>query len=224
MAQAAASSRRSLEVRAVICLVLLRGRDRTHTQLSTTTPQPAFLIICAFLMLQATQPEDVYMVSECMMLASSTAEVFPDWLDGALDVNTRRHAILLSILLSHAAPAGQHHPQAAAAQLRAGVLQTQVRSKAPAAVAAPPSPPCCASPDSSQLSTVELCLCVRHRKPYRRGLTPYYFAAAQPASGMSISSNEQYFYFSSLVRSVVGSGTNSGAGWQHDGHGHARKV
>lgn len=40
----------------------------------------------------------------------------------------------------------------------------------------------------------------RHRrKPYRKGLTPYYFAAAQPG----LSGNEQFFYFTSLVRSLM---------------------
>lgn len=39
--------------------------------------------------------------------------------------------------------------------------------------------------------------CRPRRKPYRKGLTPYYFAAVQPG----LSGNEQFFYFTSLVRS-----------------------
>jgi hypothetical protein len=36
------------------------------------------------------------------------------------------------------------------------------------------------------------------RKPYCKGLTPYYFAAVQ----LGLSGNEQFFYFTSLVRSL----------------------
>jgi hypothetical protein len=38
-----------------------------------------------------------------------------------------------------------------------------------------------------------MCWCCR--KPYRKGLTPYYFAAEQPG----LTGNEQFFYFTSLV-------------------------
>lgn len=48
------------------------------------------------------------------------------------------------------------------------------------------------------------CCC---RKPYRKGLTPYYFAAVQPG----LSGNEQFFYFTSLVSSCKQQHTQCGA-------------
>lgn len=41
-----------------------------------------------------------------------------------------------------------------------------------------------------------VCAASACRKPYRKGLTPCYFAMAQPSS---LSGNEQFFYFTSLV-------------------------
>ena len=46
---------------------------------------------------------------------------------------------------------------------------------------------------STELSALPSLSCCR--KPYRKGLTPYYFAAVQPG----LSGNEQFFYFTSLV-------------------------
>lgn len=53
-----------------------------------------------------------------------------------------------------------------------------------------------AAPPPAVLTLATLCSGLCCRKPHRKGLTPYYFAVEQAG----LTGNEQFFYFTSLVR------------------------